>query len=147
MSTPRPVSMQRIRGAFDSLHIPLQEVSSGLWQQVNPGYVINGTVEGGNILCFKAVSTRCFTTREELIELGHFITTSNRGKAFPKSYMEPLVVAGDYTLGAETSRRVSSGLSEAQFNDFLEHAFLVLTAFFQEFEASALAKTAAVNNG
>ena len=59
----------------------------------------------------------------------------------------PLVVAGDYTLGAETSRRVSSGLSEAQFNDFLEHAFLVLTAFFQEFEASALAKTAAVNNG
>ena len=140
MPTPRPVSMQRIRGAFDSLHMPFQEVGSGLWQQVQATHVVCGTVEGGKILCFKGTSTRTYTADEDLVQLGHFVTMSNRNRAFPKAYIEAFETPGKYTVGAETSRLITSGLSEAQFNDFLEHAFLVITSFFQEFEGSAIAQ-------
>lgn len=53
---------------------------------------------------------------------------SNRNRAFPKAYIEAFETPGKYTVGVETCRLITSGLSEAQFNDFLEHAFLVLTS-------------------
>ena len=134
MNTARPVSMQRVRLAIASRNLAFQEVAEGQWQQSCQHCIMMVGIEAPAILRFKARSRRSFHDDGSLGDLRRYVTASNRKRAFPKAYLEALDVAGTYTVSAEVNRLIASGLSELQFNAFIEHATHALLSFFSDFE-------------
>ncbi|WP_164996683.1 YbjN domain-containing protein [Actinomyces minihominis] len=146
MTEPRPVDINRVRAALQSRDHFFHEVKAGTWQQDHDTYVTTWTVEEGKILRFKARSARRYHGNQTLDRLARYVTLSNRNRVFPKAYIEPLDVSGLYTVSAESNRLITFGLSEVQFNAFLEHALYVLASFFQDFELADISDPAGGNH-
>lgn len=132
----RPVSMQRIRGALDTQHLDVEVSSSGTWMVATPTHVLTADLNDPHILHFKATSAREFVGIDAFKRLSKLVNDSNRKKVSPKAYIEKIDDGRTYTVSAEMSRLVRSGLSEVQFSAFCEEAVHVLYSFFSDLEAT-----------
>lgn len=132
----RPVSMQRIRGALDTQHLKVEVSSSGSWMVTTPTHVLTADLNDPHILHFKATSTREFVGHAAFARLSQLVNDSNQEKISPKAYIEKAGGGRTYTVSAEVSRLVKSGLSGVQFSAFCEEAVHVLYSFFGDLEAA-----------
>lgn len=135
MKTLRPVSMQRVRGALDTYHLDVEVAENGSWMVRTLTHVLTVGLEDSDILHFKITSTRRFAGREALLRLREHVNTRNQSNIGPKAYLERVGKTGFYTVSAEVSRLVRSGLSELQFSACTEESVHMLYAFITDLEA------------
>lgn len=134
MNTLRPVSMQRIHRVISTHDVSLEGVGSVAHWDLGGYCTLTCSLDDPAVLHFKGQSKRHFRGPESFQQLAHFVTQSNRSRAFPKAYVESLSFPIAYTVSAEVNRLVTSGLSNLQFNAFIEHTLHTLTDFFKEFD-------------
>lgn len=134
MHTLRPVSMQRICRVIGADDLCLEGTETVIRLDLDQEWVLTCSLDDPSVLHFKAQSKRRFRGPTNLEKLGRFVTLSNRSRAFPKAYVEIVRSPSTYTVSAEVNRLVASGLSDLQFNAFVEHALYTLASFFKEFE-------------
>lgn len=139
MNILRPVSMQRIRhGVNASSHsVSLEGAGPVAHWDLGGCCTLTCSLDDPAVLHFKAQSKRRFRGPENFRHLARFVTSSNRSQAFPKAYVETLANPAVYTVSAEVNRLVTSGLSNLQFNAFIEHTLHTLSAFFKQFDRAA----------
>lgn len=134
MKTLRPVSMQRIRGALDMQHLDVEVGANGSWMVRTPTHVLTANLEDPNVLHFKVTSTRRFSDVAAMIRLRQHTNALNQATIGPKAYVEKVGETNSYTVSAEVSRLVKSGLSELQFSAWTEECVHILYSFIADLE-------------
>lgn len=135
MKTLRPVSMQRIRGALDTQHLDVEVGENGSWLVRAHTHVLTADLADPDILHFKVTSTRRFAGPEVMVRLREHVNALNQSTIGPKAYVEKVGKTHFYTVSAEVSRLVKSGLSEVQFTACTEESAHMLYSFIADLEA------------